>query len=118
MAHTRAASDNPGMLQDLEHPERTIVDFWRACTCGSTMMVISDERRSNSFQGAKTRELMGVALDQLMGDGLCYEEAKTQLMSWIDAKIPAIPESHHHLMPYVNRLRILLNRTSPAATHC
>jgi hypothetical protein len=105
---TRPIAQGSGVLDAINHPQRKIFDLWRDCICGSTMMMVCDERRDLSEKGIKIRESIGGILNDLMARGLNYEEAKSKILSLIYGKrIPL--EEEAFLIPQVNTVQRMIS---------
>lgn len=70
-----------GLKQSKDDNDVTIVEAYRNCPCGSTLMdFFSDRRDHTSKVGMERREKFGKLLDQLMGHGWSREMARTELL--------------------------------------
>ncbi len=69
-----------GLKQSLDDNDRTIVEVFRNCPCGSTLMDFFSDRRDLSEAGLKRREKFGQLLDQLVARGLDGAVARTELL--------------------------------------
>lgn len=69
-----------GFKPDYDEDEETpVLQLFRNCECGSTLMDFFSDRRDMSEQGRKRRQLFGELLDALEQQGLPPEEARPEL---------------------------------------
>lgn len=90
-----------GLKQSFDDNDMTIVEVYRNCLCGSTLMDIFTDRRDSSEQGHQRRELFNTARSYLMGRGMSPEEARLCLLRLLRgeasaADLAALP--HHPLL--------------------
>jgi hypothetical protein len=69
-----------GLKQSHDDDGRTIVEMFRNCTCGSTLMDFFSDRRDFSEGGARRRERFADLLDYLIGAGLDRPVARSELL--------------------------------------
>ncbi len=58
---------------------QSIVELFRNCSCGSTLMDNFSDRRDLSEAGLKRRQRFGELLDYLVAQGLAFETARAEL---------------------------------------
>lgn len=81
MLETQKISDeSTGLKQSYDDDDRTIVEVFRNCTCGSTLMDFFSDRRDLSEAGLKRREKFAKLLDFLISSGLDKDVARTELL--------------------------------------
>lgn len=72
--------DVSGLKQSLDDDDKTIVEVYRNCPCGSTLMDFFSDRRDLSEAGLKRREKFGQLLDHLIRQGWEREVARLELI--------------------------------------
>ncbi len=70
----------PDKLHFLTIDTTGIVNLFRNCTCGSTLMDEFNNRRDLSPGGLKRREKFGALMDRLVEGGMEMETARTELL--------------------------------------
>ena len=60
---------------------RVIVESFRNCACGSTLLVYFNDRRDMSPRGLQRRKLFGELLDQLVNSGYERNVARDELLN-------------------------------------
>lgn len=79
--HSRAPGGNgTGLRTSHDDGETPIVELFRNCECGSTLMDFFNDRRDTSERGLKRRRLFGQLLQVLEQQGLAQSEARTELL--------------------------------------
>jgi len=63
-----------------------IIDLFRNCPCGSTLMVLFKDRRDTSDHGQLMRDKFGRLLDQLIEHGLTRQQARDELLRILHGK--------------------------------
>jgi hypothetical protein len=69
-----------GLKQSIDDDGKTIVDFFRNCPCGSTLMDSFNDRRNPTAAGLARRQRFGELLDYLVKHGLDAVSARTELL--------------------------------------
>jgi hypothetical protein len=69
-----------GLKQSLDDDDRTIVEVYRNCACGSTLMDFFSNRRDESPHGDRRRSLFNQKLAQLERTGMSRAEARDYLL--------------------------------------
>jgi len=69
-----------GLKQSYDDDDHSIVEAFRNCSCGSTLMDFFSDRRDVSQSGLARREKFGDLLDFLVENALDAEIARTELM--------------------------------------
>lgn len=78
---TEAMPDgSAGLKQSFDEEGRPIVDFFRNCPCGSTLMDSFNDRRDLSPQGEARRQRFGELLDYLASRGIERAIARRELL--------------------------------------
>lgn len=68
-----------GLKQAYDDDDRPIVELFRNCPCGSTLMDFFTDRRDQSEASIKRREHFSVLLEFLIGQGVEREVARAEL---------------------------------------
>lgn len=72
--------DRTGLKSSLDDDGSTIVEAFRNCVCGSTLMDFFSDRRDVSDKGLARRQKFGELLDYLVEQGLEFAIARTELL--------------------------------------
>jgi len=73
---TEALRNSTGLKEDLDDDDEIIVELFRNCVCGSTLMDEFNNRRNLSPGGLKRREKFGELLSRLKKAGFPEETAR------------------------------------------
>lgn len=76
----QAPSQSSGLKESVDDDDASIVELYRNCKCGSTLMDFFMDRRDQSEQGLKRRALFGKLLDSLEKKGLSRTLARAELL--------------------------------------
>ena len=77
---TANVSGQTGLKKGYDDDDKPIVELFRNCVCGSTLMDCFSDRRDISSQGLKRRTLFGKLLSLLESKGIKSEVAREQLL--------------------------------------
>ncbi len=83
LAETLQLKGRTGLLENVGCPEEgdePIVELYRNCICGSTMMEFCENRRDTSEKGLRRRELYDDLMKQLLAKGIAVEDARKELL--------------------------------------
>lgn len=81
VAETRDIHDaRSGLVEGDDDDGRKIVELFRNCPCGSTLMTLFDDRRDGSPEGARRRQRFGELLDFLVANGFDRDTARLELI--------------------------------------
>lgn len=69
-----------GLKLSYDEDDRPLVELFRNCVCGSTLMDFFSDRRDSSRSGLKRREVFGKMLAHLETRGLDHETARLELL--------------------------------------
>ncbi len=69
-----------GLKKGADDDDKDIVQLFRNCVCGSTLMDFFDNRRDVSASGLRKRKLFGRLMQMLMAKELPAPEAREQLL--------------------------------------
>lgn len=76
----RVANGRSGLKQSFDDDGHAIVELFRNCVCGSTLMDCFNDRRDTSGAGLRRRTRFGELIDSLVVRGLERELARTELI--------------------------------------
>lgn len=79
LTRSRAIQGKSGLKASLDDDDSTIVEVFRNCECGSTLLDFFEDRRDTSEKGNRRREVFGKMLLLLQDKGLSVEEARQEL---------------------------------------
>jgi len=74
------ATDKSGLKQSRDDDGQTIIELFRNCTCGSTLMDFFSDRRDLSGAGEQRRRRFDELIQHLIGRGLDRAVARTELL--------------------------------------
>ena len=81
-------NNNPGY----DDEGNQIVELFRNCICGSTLMELYSDRRDGSVKGTRRRALFGKLMMILQGKGLAGSVARTELLNMMQGERSEILE--------------------------
>ena len=79
VSRTRAIRKSSGLKQNLDDDDQVIVNLFRNCTCGSTLMDEFNNRRDLTEAGIRHREKFGELLNRLVETGVEPLTARTEV---------------------------------------
>ena len=91
---TEDVSGKSGLKASYDDDDSPIVELFRNCQCGSTLMDYFNERRDTSERGLKRRQLFQNILDLLDKKGLEKEKGRKELISVLKGQGSAVIESY------------------------
>lgn len=77
---TLAIAGKSGFKSAEEEDGSVVVELFRNCECGSTLMDVFHDRRDTSEQGRARREKFGVVLEQLVRRGVEPSVARLEML--------------------------------------
>lgn len=87
IAKTKTVGQSASGLKHAEEDDGLyIVELFRNCVCGSTMLEFFNDRRDTSERGLKRREIFGQLLDKLMAAGMDRATAHAELIKVLRGK--------------------------------
>ena len=78
---TESIVGHSGIKQSLDDDDKDIVQVFRNCACGSTLMDCFSNRRDVSETGLKRRALFDKLMDMLVAKGLAADVARMELLA-------------------------------------
>lgn len=89
----RVRANISGLKQSYDDNDASIVEVYRNCSCGSTLMDFFSDRRDISEQGLKRREIFGQLLDELVSKGWEKDLARSELLKFMRGEENTLLES-------------------------
>ncbi len=86
LTRSQAIPGRSGLKESLDEDDTTIVEVFRNCECGSTLLDFFENRRDSSEKGNRRREVFGKMLALLQEKGLSVEEARGELKGVMNGK--------------------------------
>ena len=77
---TQSLRGASGLKHSLDDDDRSLVELFRNCICGSTMMEEFRDRRDTSEMGLRRRERFGQLLEMLKDSGMDANIAREELL--------------------------------------
>jgi hypothetical protein len=77
---TGQVSGSRGLKEGWDDDDSTIVELFRNCPCGSTLMDFFGDRRDTSEAGLKRRESFGQIMTKLVSRGIPEDTARSELL--------------------------------------
>lgn len=77
---TEDVSGKSGLKKGYDDDDNPIVELFRNCVCGSTLMDCFNDRRDISDNGLKRRKLFGKLMDMLTAKGMESDVARSELL--------------------------------------
>ena len=81
-----------GLKQSYDDDDSVIVELYRNCTCGSTLLDFFTDRRDTSPQGLERRRKFGELLDKIIASGLHEVIARVELIKVLRGEVSGILE--------------------------
>jgi len=72
-----------GLQQGLDEEYQPLVELYRNCVCGSTLMNFFADRRDASPAGLQRREYFAVCLEKMQRQGIAEEDAREALLKFM-----------------------------------
>jgi hypothetical protein len=72
-----------GLMESIDDDDNPIVEAYRNCSCGSTLLEFFNDRRGTSDLASKRRKEFGKMLDYLIAKGLDKKTARNELLKFI-----------------------------------
>ncbi|MDH5600072.1 MAG: oxidoreductase [Gammaproteobacteria bacterium] len=80
---TTTINNHNGLKQSYDDDDLPIVELYRNCSCGSTLMNFFGDRRENTSAAEKRRKKFGELLNYLVAQGLEHSVARIELLKAI-----------------------------------
>jgi hypothetical protein len=85
-ATTSIASDHSGLKQGFDDDGIAIIESFRNCTCGSTLMDFFHCRRDVTISGVNRRKTFDRLVSQLLNSGIEELRAKAEILKWLQGE--------------------------------
>lgn len=92
LERTAAAGGSSGLKESSDEDERPLVEVFRNCTCGSTLMEVCADRRDTSPAGLARRERFGELMKMLEDSGIEGPVARLELLKVMRGEQSALLE--------------------------
>lgn len=86
LTQTKAIRGLSGFKESIDEKDKTIVELFRNCNCGSTLMEEFKDRRDTSPNGLLRRNKFGLLLDRLKEAGFETNIARQELLKIVHGK--------------------------------
>ncbi len=83
ISKTQPISRSSGLKSAMEDDGTAIVELFRNCVCGSTLMDVCQDRRSGSERGLKRREKFEELLERLLERNIAEQDARNALLLFV-----------------------------------
>ena len=83
LAETCAVGESSGLKGSLDDEDEPIVELFRNCSCGSTLLEFCSSRRDNSPAGNRRRERFGELMVLLESNGIDESLARQELLKML-----------------------------------
>ncbi len=80
LSKTASLQSGSGLRGALDDDDHSIVEIYRNCVCGSTMMEPCRDRRDTSEEGLSRRQKFGELLKILTDKGVAFETGRNELL--------------------------------------
>lgn len=87
--------ERTGLKSALDDDDATLVELYRNCVCGSTLMAFFSDRRDPSTAGHRRRHLFDDLLAYLLQNGIEPVAARSELLKVIHGERSELLESWH-----------------------
>jgi len=77
---TQGMGHSSGLKQSIDDESKTVVELFRNCLCGSTLMDLFDDRRDMSTAGEERRAWFAGLVDSLEATGIDRRTARQELL--------------------------------------
>ncbi len=99
-AATRPCYDSSGLRQSEDDDGQVLVEVFRNCPCGSTLVEVFRDRRDTSPKGLRRRRKFGQLLDMLTRQGVPRDTARTELLRLLSGEpSPLLAQHGFHFRP-------------------
>ena len=89
---TEDVAGQSGLKKGFDDDDRPIVELFRNCVCGSTLMDCFNDRRDSSEGGLRRRKLFGKLMEVLTSKGMAENVARDELLKVLRGERSAVLE--------------------------
>lgn len=97
IAHTVGIGPKKGVKTSVDDDGGPILEFFRNCSCGSTLHGLYAERRDSSKKGFERRQKFDALMKRLEDHGFAYDVARNELLKLLRGKKSEL------LAPFIRR---------------
>lgn len=83
LEETQALSSGSGLKASYDDSDQSILEVYRNCICGSTLMDFFSDRRDLSEKGLKRREIFQKILNFMETKGVSMQEGREELLKFM-----------------------------------
>ena len=92
-------SNKSGLKQSWDDNDTSIVEVFRNCVCGSTLMDFFSNRRDNSAEGLKRRQKFSELQDYLVTQGIQQDVARRELLKVLHGEASELLKAYNPPSP-------------------
>ena len=93
---TRSIQGSSGLKASFDEDDSTLVELFRNCACGSTLMEVCRDRRDTSEAGLGRRQRFGELIEILIKEGLERHVARMELLKFMHGEESVIVKTIMH----------------------
>lgn len=86
LEETQRIRNSSGLISSINERDNIVVEVYRNCSCGSTLMDLCHDRRDTSAAGLKRRELFESLQKKLITAGISHNDARQELLNLLHGK--------------------------------
>ena len=83
---TQMIKRNKGIKSVVDDDDRNVLELYRNCSCGSTLMDIYQDRRDSSEMGIKRRQQFEALIMKLQNEGIAEHTAREELLNIVNGR--------------------------------
>jgi hypothetical protein len=83
LRETKGVARGSGLKASFDDDDKTILEVYRNCICGSTLMDFFSDRRDLSERGLKRREIFETILNFLLKSGVPVQEGREEILQFM-----------------------------------
>lgn len=83
---TQRVRNSSGLISSIDEEDNTVVEVYRNCSCGSTLMDLCHDRRDSTEAGLKRRVLFETMQKKLIKAGISQKDAREELLNLLHGK--------------------------------
>lgn len=86
LEETKSVRNSSGLISSIDDDDKTVVEVYRNCSCGSTLMDLCHDRRDTTEAGLKRRKLFEAMQKKLIAAGITQADARKELLNLLHGK--------------------------------
>lgn len=109
LKETRSIEGSSGLKASFDQDDSTLVELFRNCVCGSTLMEVCRDRRDTSEAGLRRRQKFGELIEILINKGIERDAARIELLKFMHGQESGIVKAmlqKDRLAPHLNPLPV------------